>query len=132
MSEKNNLEGKAICRYVRISPDKVRRIADQIRGQSFQNAVIILKFMPYKSCPLLFSLISSAVSNAKQKSGLDENSFFISEVRVDEASFLKRFVPHAQGRGFPIKKRMCHITSSVFNSLKIFIICILLSKMFTY
>lgn len=110
----SNFEAKAISRYVRVSPSKVRRILNQIRGRTYQDAIMILKYMPYKVCPLILKVVFSAISNAKQS--LVEKSdvvFIISEARADEAPFLKRFRPHAQGRGFPIKKRMSHITIKV-------------------
>ena len=109
MTSNLNFEAKAISRYVRVSPVKVRRILNQIRGRSYQEAVIILKYMPYKVCSLILKIVFSAVSNAKQSFGKSDSFFVISEARADEAPFLKRFRPHAQGRGFPIKKRMSHI-----------------------
>lgn len=111
MTEINNLEAEAVLRYSRISPIKVKRILDQIRGRSCDEALLILKFMPYKACSIIRSVLLSSISNAKQKSS-DENVYFIiKEARVDSGPFLKRFCPHAQGRGFPIKKYMSHITS---------------------
>lgn len=101
----------AIARYVRISPSKVRRVLDQIRGRSYEEAFMILKFMPYKACPIISKVLSSALSNAKRSSQINTNNLFISEARSDAGPILKRFCPHAQGRGFPIKKQMCHIIS---------------------
>lgn len=109
----SKVEGKAISRYVRVSPDKVRRILNQIRGRSYQDAVMLLKYMPYKVCPLILKILFSAVSNAKQSSLSSDAFFVIVEAKADEAPFLKRFRPHAQGRGFPIKKRMSHITIKI-------------------
>lgn len=111
MTEINNLEAKAVLRYSRISPIKVKRILDQIRGRSCDEALLILKFMPYKACSIIRSVLLSSISNAKQKSSDENVSLFIKEARVDSGPFLKRFCPHAQGRGFPIKKHMSHITS---------------------
>lgn len=109
MTSNSNFEARAISRYVRVSPIKVRRILNQIRGRSYQEAIMILKYMPYKVCDLILKIVFSALSNAKQSIGEGDNLFVISEARADEAPFLKRFRPHAQGRGFPIKKRMSHI-----------------------
>ena len=100
-----------MSKYVRISPFKVRRILDQIRGLPSVEALIILKFMPYKACPIIFKVLQSALANAKQKSGITSNALYIVEARADTGQILKRFCPHAIGRGFPIKKRLCHITS---------------------
>lgn len=105
----------AFSRFVRVSPSKVRRILDQIRGRSVNESLIILKFMPYKVCSIISKVIFSAAANEKVKSNLisTEGSLFITEARADEGPVLKRFCPHAQGRGFPIKKRMSHITSLI-------------------
>nr|YP_009540889.1 ribosomal protein L22 [Phacus inflexus]AYQ93324.1 ribosomal protein L22 [Phacus inflexus] len=113
MTSSSSLEARAISRYVRVSPYKVRRILNQIRGRSYQDSVILLKYMPYKVCSIILKILFSAVSNAKQSFGKNDNLFVISEARADEAPFLKRFRPHAQGRGFPIKKRMSHIIIKV-------------------
>lgn len=115
MKSNSHIEGVAVSRYVRTSPYKVRRILNQLKGRSCQESSLILKFMPHKVCKLIYKVLYSAISNVKQSFELNENQLFISEARADEASFLKRFRPHAQGRGFPIKKRMCHIISSVLN-----------------
>lgn len=113
MKKNKNLEVSAFARYVRISPAKVRRILNQLRGRSCNEALMILKFMPHKSCPIISKVIISAMSNAKANLGIidKEIPILISEARVDEGPSLKRFCPHAQGRGFPIRKRMSHIVS---------------------
>lgn len=113
MKYKSKIEASAFSRYVRISPSKVRRILDQIRGRSSEEALMILKFMPHKACPIIAKVISSALANSKQKFNMDTSSFFITEARADAGPVLKRFCPHAQGRGFPIKKQMSHIISSI-------------------
>lgn len=120
-------QSSALSKYVRMSPFKVRRIIDQIRGRSSEEALMILKFMPYKACPIIFKVVNSALANAKaellyvnklgsverkeQLSNVNLDSLYIVEARVDSGTILKRVCPHAQGRGFPINKRMCHITS---------------------
>lgn len=115
MNVERNQSFSAFARYVRISPSKVRRVLDQIRGRSSNEALLILKFMSYKACPIISKVIVSAVANAKSNYGLANKSFVISEAWADEGPSLKRFCPHAQGRGFPIKKRLCHIVSLVCN-----------------
>lgn len=107
-----NLEVVAFTRYIRMSPFKIRRILDQIRGRSFNEALLILKFMPYKSCSVILKTLLSASANAKFKFDVDESSLIVSEARVDAGPQLKRFRPHAQGRGFPIKKRISHLISA--------------------
>nr|YP_010700385.1 ribosomal protein L22 [Phacus arnoldii]WCH63572.1 ribosomal protein L22 [Phacus arnoldii] len=114
MKKNKDFEAQAISRYVRVSPAKIRRILNQLRGRSYEEVVIILKFMPHKVCRLIFNVIYSAVSNAKNVLGVDDFSFFyILEARVDDGPFLKRIRPHAQGRAFPIKKRMSHIVIKI-------------------
>lgn len=106
---------EAICRvrYVRISPIKARRIVGQIRNRSYKEANIILNFLPHKSCSIILKALKSAVSNYKQMFNSEDPNLIITEVRVDNAVFLKRLCPHAQGRAFPIKKRFSHITIKV-------------------
>lgn len=111
MESSKNFQASALSKYVRVSPFKVRRILDQIRGRSSLEALMILKFMPYKACPIISKVVASALANAKQFSNIGDNSLYVVEARADSGRMLKRFCPHAKGRGFPIKKRVCHITS---------------------
>lgn len=111
MKSSKNFQYSALSKNVRVSPFKVRRILDQIRGRSSEEAQIILKFMPYKSCSIILKVLNSALSNAKKFSNSNSSSLYIIETRADSGRILKRFCPHAKGRGFPIKKRLCHITS---------------------
>lgn len=112
MKDNKTLQASAFSRYIRVSPFKVRRILDQIRGRSSKDALIILKFMPYKSSPIISKIIKSAVANFVNLYG-DLDALYIIEAKVDSGSMLKRFCPHAQGRGFPIRKRTSHITSAI-------------------
>lgn len=111
MKNINKLEASAFSRYIRMSPFKVRRILDQLRGRSYEESLMILKFMPYKACLPILKTLQSAGANAKNKFNVSDSSLYISEARADAGPTLKRFRPHAQGRGFPIKKQMCHIIS---------------------
>lgn len=111
MTNIKKIEATAYLRSAIIAPSKVRRILDQIRGRSCDEAILILRFLPYKACGILNYLLVAAISNAKQKSSKKNIAFFVKEARVDSGMFLKRYCPHAQGRGFPIKKYMSHITS---------------------
>lgn len=107
------IESKCIARYVKISPLKVKRILDQIRGRSYKESLIILTFMPYKACGIILKVLRSAASNCRQIFDLEDSILFVKEARVDKAPFLKRVCPHAQGRAFPIKKHYSHITSLI-------------------
>ena len=113
MKESEKLEAVAFSKYIRMSPFKVRRILDQIRGRSYRDALLILLFMPYKACSVILKVVRSAAANARNKYNISSFSFIISEARADAGPTLKRFRPHAQGKGFPIKKRMSHIISII-------------------
>jgi large subunit ribosomal protein L22 len=106
-------EVKAIARYVRMSPYKVRRVLDQIRGRSYQEALIILEFMPYRACEPIIKVLRSAAANAEHNSGLERSSLIISQAFADGGPTLKRFRARAQGRAYQIRKPTCHITIAV-------------------
>jgi large subunit ribosomal protein L22 len=104
---------KAVAKYVRMSPRKVRRVLDQIRGKSYRDALIILEFMPYKACEPIIKVLRSAVANAEHNNGLDPADLVISEAFADAGPTLRRFRPRAQGRAYQIRKPTCHITIAV-------------------
>ncbi|MBD2387589.1 50S ribosomal protein L22 [Cylindrospermum sp. FACHB-282] len=106
-------EAKAIARYIRISPYKVRRVLDQIRGRSYREALIILEFMPYRACEPVLKVLRSAAANAEHNSGLDRSNLVITQAYADQGPVLKRFQPRAQGRAYQIRKPTCHITVAV-------------------
>nr|NP_043197.1 ribosomal protein L22 [Cyanophora paradoxa]P15768.3 RecName: Full=Large ribosomal subunit protein uL22c; AltName: Full=50S ribosomal protein L22, cyanelle [Cyanophora paradoxa]AAA81228.1 ribosomal protein L22 [Cyanophora paradoxa] len=106
-------EVKAIAKYVRTSPQKVRRILDQIRGKSYKEAVMLLSVMPYKACSIILKIVDSAAANAQVTKGFNKNKLIISKTFVDKGPTLKRFRPRAQGRGYKILKPTCHITVQV-------------------
>jgi large subunit ribosomal protein L22 len=114
MKEVGSMEVVVYSRYVRMSPSKLRRVIDQIRHRPISEALVILKFLALRPCQIVLKLLNSGIASCKIKSNHDDVSrFYIKEIRVDEGPTLKRFRPHAQGRGFPIKKRMSHIISVV-------------------
>lgn len=104
-------EAFAYSRYVRMSPYKLRRILDYIRGRNYYEASLILNYLSNRSCNLILKVLKSAVSNIKQVGNdlVDDKLILISETWVDEAPSFKRIRPRAQGRGFKIRKRMSHI-----------------------
>lgn len=108
-----NSEVKAIARYIRMSPHKVRRVLDQIRGQSYRDALIMLEFMPYRACQPILKVLRSAVANAEHNQGLDPASLMVSQAFADQGPTLRRFRPRAQGRAYQIRKPTCHITVAV-------------------
>ena len=107
---------KAVARYIRMSPHKVRRVLDQIRGLSYREALIILEFMPYRACDPVLKVLRSAVANAENNNGLEPASLVISEAFADAGPTLRRFRPRAQGRAYQIRKPTCHITIGVAPS----------------
>ena len=106
---------KAVLRDIRHTPQKARRVIDLIRGQRADEALSILKFAPQSAGADLYTLLNSAVANAKQKNPAirDASELWVVEALVDEGRTMKRFRPRAQGRGFRILKRSSHITVTV-------------------
>nr|YP_010338496.1 ribosomal protein L22 [Rhodaphanes brevistipitata]UNJ18446.1 ribosomal protein L22 [Rhodaphanes brevistipitata] len=113
----NQKSAAAIGRYIRTSPFKVRRVLDQIRGRSYQEATLILKFMPYRSSRIVLQIVQSAAANAEHNYGLSKNNLEILKTYADKGPIFKRFRPRAQGRGYPIRKPTCHIVVEVGESL---------------
>lgn len=106
-------EVKAIARHLRMSPHKVRRVLDQIRGRSYREALIILEFMPYRACEPILKVLRSAVANAEHNQGYTPADLVITQAFADQGSVLKRFRPRAQGRAYQIRKPTCTITIAV-------------------
>jgi large subunit ribosomal protein L22 len=113
MAIDTTVETKAIARYIRMSPNKVRRVLDQIRGRTYREALIILEFMPYRACDPVLKVLRSAVANAEHNEGLDPASLVVTKAYADMGPSLKRFRPRAQGRAYQIRKPTCHITVAV-------------------
>ena len=99
--------------YIRGSASKVRRVLDQIRGESYRNALIMLEFMPYRSTEPITKVLRSAVANAEHNLGMDPSSLIITSATANMGPVMKRYRPRAQGRAFSIKKQSCHITITV-------------------
>ena len=106
-------EAFAKSKYIRLSPNKVRRILTQIRGKQYQDALIILEFMPYRPCKIIKKTLISAANNAIKNYGYTQNRLMISQAFADEGPKIKRFQPRAQGRAFKIHKPTCHITLKI-------------------
>lgn len=108
MVEEQN--SKAVAKYIRISPTKVRRILNQIRGRSYQEALMILEFLPYKACDPIWRILNSAAANAQNNFNIKKQNLFIKTIFADQGPTLRRMRPRAQGRGYKILKSTCHIT----------------------
>jgi large subunit ribosomal protein L22 len=103
------MEAKAIAKYVRISPRKMRRSVDLIRGQHVEDARRILTFSPYKANRTLIKVLNSAVANAEQRQAIPEN-LVVARVFVDDGPTIGRWRPRAYGRATKIRKRTSHVT----------------------
>jgi large subunit ribosomal protein L22 len=104
---------RATARYVRMTPMKVRRVVDLIRGMEAREALSVLQFAPQAASEPVAKVLASAVANAEHNQQLDAESLVVAVAYVDEGPTLKRFRPRAQGRAFRINKRTSHITIEV-------------------
>ena len=101
---------KAVARYIRISPSKVRIVLNVIRGKDYAEAVAILKNMPNSATEYVVKVLESAGANAENNLGLNKNDLYVAETFVDGGPTLKRFQPVSKGRAHSILKRTSHIT----------------------
>jgi large subunit ribosomal protein L22 len=104
------MEVRAIAKYIRVSPRKVRLLMREIKGKKVEEALNLLTFAPQKGAPILRKLINSAVANAGQYPDIDVDNLFIKHVVANEGPTLKRFRPRAMGRATRIRKRTSHVT----------------------
>ena len=104
------MQAKAILRTARISPQKARLVADQVRGMPVARASDLLQFSDKKAAHLIRKVLMSAISNAENNQGADVDELKVSSIFVDEGPMLKRFMARAKGRGSRILKRTSHIT----------------------
>jgi large subunit ribosomal protein L22 len=101
---------KAVGRYIRISPYKVREVLDIIRGQDAERALEILKFSERDAATAVAKVVASAIANAEHNESLPAEELYVSACFADEGPTLKRWRPRARGRATRIRKRTCHIT----------------------
>ena len=104
------MEAKAQARYVRVTPQKARRVVDLIRGKQATEAVAVLEFAPQAASETVYKVLESAVANAETTEDLDRGTLVVSKAMVDEGPTMKRWRPRAQGRATRINKRTSHIT----------------------
>ena len=107
------MEIQALTRNARMSPRKVREVANLIQGRSVNEAIDFLTLIPRKSARLLAKTLKSAVANAENNNSLSADELFVKEARVDEGPTLKRWQFRAMGRVNRIRKRSSHITIAV-------------------
>ncbi len=110
------MEVSAKLRGARISAQKARLVADQIRGKPVEEALSVLEFSTKKAAHMVRKLLNSAIANAENNEGADVDELRVSTIFVDEGLTMKRMRPRAKGRGDRILKRTCHITVKVADS----------------
>ncbi len=104
------MEVSAKLRYARISPQKTRLVADQVRGLSVEQALNLLLFSSKKAAKIIKKLLDSAVANAENNAGMDIDELKVAKIFVDEGPTYKRMRARAKGRSTRILKRTSHIT----------------------
>jgi large subunit ribosomal protein L22 len=104
------MEAKAVGKYIRISPQKARLVADVVRGMGVDQAITTLRFMPKKGAAIIKKVVESAVANATQDEHTDVDKLYVKKIIIDGGPSLKRISPRAQGRATGIIKRSSHIT----------------------
>ncbi len=104
------METKAILRGASISAQKVRLVADQVRGLPVGRAIDLLKFSEKKAAHIVGKVLNSAIANAENNDGADVDELKVARIFVDEGPTMKRFHARAKGRGARILKRTSHIT----------------------
>jgi len=107
------MEARAVAKYVRIAPRKVRRVVDLVRGKYVDEALSILKFVPNRAAKQVSKVVASAAANAENNLGADRELLKVSLAFVDQGPTMKRIQPRAMGRAYRILKRSSHITIRV-------------------
>jgi len=101
---------RAVHKYMRVSPKKVRLVLDLIRKKNVEDAFTILNATRKKSSPVVADLLKSAVANASEKGHDDTENLYVKKAVANQGPVLKRFRPRAMGRATPRKRRMTHVT----------------------
>ncbi len=107
------METKAVLRGVRLSAQKGRLVADQIRGLPVDRALNVLAFSPKKGAKIIKKVLESAIANAEHNDGADIDDLKVKTIYIDKAESLRRFTARAKGRGNTILKQTCHIFVAV-------------------
>jgi large subunit ribosomal protein L22 len=112
------METSAVLRGVRLSAQKGRLVADQVRGLPVDKALSILKFSPKKGAKIIQKVLESAIANAEHNDGADIDELAVKSILVEQGPSFKRFMPRAKGRAFKITKPTCHIFITVGDKAK--------------
>ncbi len=108
--ENKDMRPHATASFVRMSPSKVARVLDVIRGKKYKDALAILELAPYSSAEEVKEVMNSAASNAEHNLGMNRDDLYVAECYANGGAMLKRMMPRAKGRGVRILKRTTHIT----------------------
>ncbi|MBN2260229.1 MAG: 50S ribosomal protein L22 [Clostridiales bacterium] len=107
------MQARAIAKHIRISPRKMKPIADLVRGKSVKEAKAILKFTPNKGAEIFLKVLNSAVANAENNHDMDVEKLFVSEIYANQGPTMKRWKAGSMGRANPIKRRTSHVGVAV-------------------
>ena len=110
------MQVQAKLRGARLSAQKARLVADQVRGRAVEDALNLLTYSSKKGADVIRKLLNSAIANAEHNEGADVDELKISEIYVDEGMTMKRIMPRAKGRADRILKRSCHISITVADN----------------
>ena len=110
------MQVQAKLRGARLSAQKARLVADQVRGRPVEDALNLLTYSSKKGADVIRKLLNSAIANAEHNEGADVDELKISEIYVDEGMTMKRIMPRAKGRADRILKRSCHISITVTDN----------------
>jgi len=110
VEETVNKEARATLKFARISPRKVKIVADLIRGKSVTEAISIVKFTPKASSDIIEKLLKSAIANAENNHDMKQENLYVAEIYANQGPTLKRIRPAAKGSAVRIRKRTSHIT----------------------
>ena len=110
------MEVSANLRFARISPQKCRLVADQVRGMPVEQALELLAFSPKKGAAIIKKVLNSAIANAEHNEGADIDELSVTKIYIDQGPTMKRIMPRAKGRADRIIKRTSHITLVVGDS----------------
>lgn len=107
------MEARAVAKYIRMSPLKVRRVAETVRGRGVDEALAILRATPHRAARVVEKCVKSAAANAEQNHNLDRDALIVYRIAVDRGpggGMWKRLMPRARGRADTIRKQLSHVT----------------------
>lgn len=107
------MEARAIAKYIRVSPRKMKPIADLIRGKNVKEALAILKYTPRKGARIFLKVMKSAVANAENNHEMVLDNLYVSQIYANQGPVMKRFKAGSMGRANPIKHRTSHVGVAV-------------------